>query len=125
MARQSSEALPKIEGYHAHLYFASPDQRATALRLRHRIGQRFPKAALGRVHDKAVGPHPVPMYQVAIDPETFADFVPWLALVHEDLSVLVHPLHGDVLAEHTTHALWLGPQLTLRLEVFEQLRATD
>ena len=38
----------------------------------------------------------------------------------EDLCVLVHPLHGDVMAEHSTHTLWLRPQLTLRLETFEK-----
>ena len=113
-----SEDLPKIEGYHAHLYFTSPEQRAAALRLRRRISQRYPKAVLGRVHDKAVGPHPVPMFQVAFSLDEFSDFVPWLALVHEDLSVLVHPLHGDVLAEHSTNALWIGTQLDLRLDVF-------
>ena len=120
-----TEDLPKIEGYHAHLYFTTPEQRATALRLRHRIGQRFREAVLGRVHDKAVGPHPVPMYQVAFSVDAFSGFVSWLSLVHEDLSILVHPLHGDVLAEHGTHALWIGPQLELRLDRFERLLPKD
>jgi DOPA 4,5-dioxygenase len=114
-------ALPDIEGYHAHLYFMDARQRTYATRLRQRIGQRFPKAVLGRVHDKAVGPHPAPMYQVAFGVDVFSSFVPWLMLVHEALSVLVHPLIGDPLPEHRDHAAWIGTPLELRLEVFERL----
>lgn len=114
-------ALPDIEGYHAHLYFRDARQRTYATRLRQRIGQRFPKAVLGRVHDKAVGPHPAPMYQVAFEVDVFSSFVPWLMLVHEALSVLVHPLIGDPLPEHRDHAAWIGTPLELRLEVFERL----
>ena len=114
-----SDALPEVEGYHAHVYFDTPARRRYALRLRHRMAQRFPRAELGRVHDKPVGPHPLPMYQVAFGPEDFAEAVGWLSLVHEDLSVLVHPLHGDVLAEHRDHALWIGDRVELRLAIFE------
>ena len=114
-----TDALSDIEGYHAHIYFRNACQRRHATRLRQRIGQRFPKAVLGRVHDKAVGPHPAPMYQVAFDAEAFSRFVPWLMLEHEDLSVLVHPLVGDPLPEHSDYAAWIGTPLTLRLHVFE------
>lgn len=38
----------------------------------------------------------------------------------EDLSVLVHPLHGDVMAEQSTHARWIGARLMLRLVTFEK-----
>ena len=30
-----------------------------------------------------------------------------------DLSVLLHPVHGDVWEEHTTDAMWLGTPLAL------------
>jgi DOPA 4,5-dioxygenase len=30
-----------------------------------------------------------------------------------DLTVLVHPETGDQVADHTAHALWLGPPLPL------------
>lgn len=116
------DALPEIEGFHAHLYFRDAGERALAMRLRQRIGQRFPAALIGRVHDKAVGPHPRPMYQVAFDPEAFGDIVPWLMLVHGSLSVLVHPLAGDPLPEHRDHAIWIGEPLPLRLAIFEAMR---
>ena len=63
-----------------------------------------------------MGPHPRAMYQVVFEPHQFADFVPWLALNHGELDVLVHPETGDDLADHTAHAMWLGPPQPLRLE---------
>ena len=44
-----------IEGYHAHVYYA-PGTRHVAERVRESIGAGFPKALLGRWHDKPVGP---------------------------------------------------------------------
>ncbi len=33
------------------------------------------------------------------------------------LTILVHPETGDDLADHSDHAVWLGPSLTLDLSV--------
>ena len=49
--------------------------------------------------------------QVAFEPSQFARFVPWLMLNRGELAVLVHPETGDDLADHTSHALWLGEVL--------------
>jgi DOPA 4,5-dioxygenase len=66
--------------------------------------------------DTPVGPHPQPMVEIDFDvPENASELqavVGWLAREHGGLSVLVHPntLDGGV-ADHTDHALWLGPPL--------------
>lgn len=44
-------ATDAIRSYHAHVYFTTPDERATALALRGPIGERF-VVTLGRVHDR-------------------------------------------------------------------------
>jgi L-amino acid N-acyltransferase YncA/aromatic ring-cleaving dioxygenase len=111
----------RIEGYHAHIYY-DPATRAKAERLRAGIGARF-EARLGSWHDEPVGPHPVSMYQVAFTAEAFAHLVPWLMLNRDGLDVLVHPMSGDSLADHTRFAMWLGQTLPLRLEVL--WRTTD
>jgi len=36
------------------------------------------------------------------------------------LSVLVHPLTGDPLPEHSDFASWLGEPIALRLDVFSR-----
>jgi len=84
------------------------------LALAEALSQRF-EAALGRVHDRPIGPHPCPSYQIAFAPGLFADLVPWLALNRTGLMVLVHPLTGDDLAGHRDYALWIGESRRLDL----------
>ena len=108
----------QVRGYHAHVYYA-PETRATAERLRAGLGHRF-QARLGSWHDEPVGPHPVAMYQLAFAAEEFSTLVPWLMLNREGLNVLVHPLTGDSVADHTRFALWLGTPLPLRLEALRR-----
>ena len=107
-----------ISGYHAHLYY-DPETRPIAEKLRAGIGERF-EARIGSWHDEPVGPHAVAMYQVAFAAEEFSRLVPWLMLNRDGLNVLVHPLSGDSVADHTRFALWLGAPLPLRLEVLRR-----
>jgi DOPA 4,5-dioxygenase len=105
-----------IRSYHAHLYFRDAQEREHALQLRTWIAERF-SVQLGRVHDAAVGPHTVPMYQVAFAREAFEGFVAWLMLNHAPLSVLIHPNTGRSRDDHLDHALWLGERLPVRANV--------
>ena len=113
-----SSSSDHVKGYHAHIYY-SPQTRAIAERLRAGIGDRF-DATLGSWHDEPVGPHPVSMYQVVFGGEEFSRLVPWLMLNREGLDVLVHPLTGDSLADHTRFAGWLGTPLPLRLDILRR-----
>lgn len=113
----------RIRSYHAHVYFDSAGARERAAALRERISERF-AVMMGRWHDAPVGPHHVPMYQVAFATELFASLVPWLMLERDGLSVLVHPNTLAPHADHLQHALWLGPPLPLKEEVLP-LRIDD
>jgi aromatic ring-cleaving dioxygenase len=106
------QPLAAIAGFHAHIYFDGPAQRDVALQLREQIGARF-AVTLGRVHDRLVGPHARPMYQVAFDVATFGNFVPWLMLNRQGLTVLVHPNTRDQRRDHLVHALWMGEVLDI------------
>ena len=108
-----------IRDYHAHVYY-DPSTRERAARLRERIAAEFPDAILGRWHDALVGPHPQSMYQVAFPRALLATFLPWLMLNRDGLTVLVHPLTDDSVADHTQFAAWLGKPLPLRLEVLRR-----
>lgn len=104
----------KITSYHAHVYYdAASKPQAEALRAE--IDALF-ETVLGRWHDKPVGPHPHWSYQIAFEPEIFASLVPWLALHRRDLNILLHPETGDPLADHSTHAMWIGESVTLNLD---------
>ena len=104
-----------ITGYHAHIYFEESN-RDHAAEIRETMAARF-DVEMGRWHDKLVGPHTRPMYQVSFATEVFAEIVPWLIVNHGDLAVLIHPRTGDDLPDHTDYALWLGEKLDLDLSV--------
>ena len=105
---------PTITGYHAHIYYDAGTKPA-ARTLRRQIAARF-DTALGRWHDRPVGPHPVNMYQVAFAARDFAEIVPWLALHRGGLQILVHPETGNDVADHSDFAMWLGDSMALHLD---------
>jgi aromatic ring-cleaving dioxygenase len=112
MTRPDPQPLAAIASFHAHIYFDGAAQRELAMTLREQIGERF-SVTLGRVHDRLVGPHARSMYQVAFDVATFGNFVPWLMLNRQGLTVLVHPNTRDARRDHLVHALWMGEVLDI------------
>jgi len=112
MTRPDPQPLAAIASFHAHIYFDGTAQRELAMTLREQIGERF-SVTLGRVHDRLVGPHARSMYQVAFDVATFGNFVPWLMLNRQGLTVLVHPNTRDARRDHLVHALWMGEVLDI------------
>ncbi len=109
-----------IEGYHAHVYYANPGERTVAADIRAAAPALF-ELDMGRWRDEPVGPHPLPMYQMAFDKSLFATFVPWLQSVRGPLSILVHTRTGlSDLMDHSVGAMWLGPSLELKLDFFDR-----
>jgi aromatic ring-cleaving dioxygenase len=104
--------LDTIQSYHAHIYFDGPEQRRLAETLREEIAQRF-SVLIGRWHDRMVGPHTQPMYQVAFSTAEFARFVPWLMINRRGLAVLIHPNTGRAKSDHLIHPLWMGEILEI------------
>ncbi|MGI9352751.1 MAG: DOPA 4,5-dioxygenase family protein [Rhizobiaceae bacterium] len=102
-----------IQGFHAHVYFdASTHKQARALC--EKAKNLFP-LDMGRVHEKPVGPHPMWSCQIAFKPDVFGEIIPWLALNRDGLTVFIHPETGDVVKDHTEHAIWMGEMLDLDL----------
>ncbi|WP_417518351.1 DOPA 4,5-dioxygenase family protein [Minwuia sp.] len=108
-----------IVGYHAHIYYRNDAEKAEAAVLRSQLSARF-DVELGRWRDTPVGPHPLPMYQVAFDTGLFASFVPWLMLNRRDLTILLHPRTGQDVPDHATFPLWLGEKLPLDIAFLKQ-----
>lgn len=109
--------MSEISEFHAHVYFDA-GSLAQARSLFEAADQRF-ELRMGRVHERLVGPHPRWSCQLAFGPELFGKVVPWLALHRDGLTIFVHPETGDVLRDHTQHALWMGEMLDLNLHVFD------
>jgi DOPA 4,5-dioxygenase len=110
-----------IAEYHAHVYFSDADTSARAAAVREELGARF-GVEIGRWHDEPAGPHPCGMYEVKFTPEQFGAIVPWLMLNRDGLRVLVHPMTGDDMADHTANPMWLGEPLALDLAVLASIR---
>ncbi len=103
--------VSEIVHYHVHVYYDATT-RPAAMLLREQIADRF-AVEMGRLFEQAVGPHPVPQYQVAFEADQFARLVPWLMLNRHGLSILIHPNTDLEREDHFTSALWLGQTITL------------
>ena len=104
--------------YHAHVYF---DEKTTeqARELCQNAAKLF-GVAMGRVHQKLVGPHPHWSCQLAFDSNQFDQLIPWLEEHRDGLNILVHGVTGNDLEDHTANASWLGAPAKLNLSIFER-----
>ena len=113
MSNPSSEK--RVKGYHLHVYFET-STKPQAMSLRESIEATLSKAVLGRIHEEPVAFHPRPMFQVALPVSDLGLLLGVVMAKRGDLSVLLHPVHGDVWEEHTSDAMWLGTPLELDKE---------
>ena len=94
--------------------------------MRQAIKENFPELIVYDIHNKAIGPHPLPMFEVDLSsPAQFGAFIPWLAINHGPLSVLIHPNTGNSRLDHTEHAIWIGDKLPLKLDTFDRVEQMD
>jgi DOPA 4,5-dioxygenase len=105
-----------IRNYHAHIYF-DPDELERARILAEQARSVF-GAAVGRFHERPVGPHPRGSCQLTLPLEKFGEFAAWASLNRGDLTIFAHANTGDDLADHTSHVVWFGPSETLDLSIF-------
>ena len=105
------------DAYHAHIYFG-PETVEQARALAQQAGQRF-KVAVGRVHERLVGPHPAWSVQLAFSRDEFDKLIPWLDQHRGRLDVFVHGVTGDDIVDHTDYAYWLGNEWPLNLDALK------
>jgi DOPA 4,5-dioxygenase len=116
--QSGSIAILEQRGFHAHVYFDAAS-REKAETLRAALAARF-AVKVGPWHEKPVGPHPKAMYEVSFALDQFGPFVTWLMLNRDGLSILVHPITGAVVADHTANPLWLGKPLPLGIDILRR-----
>jgi DOPA 4,5-dioxygenase len=102
--------------YHAHIYYLD-GERPAAEALRHEFQNYSEILFVGQMTDGGVGPHPIPQYEVHFL-ERSRDAV-GAAIEASGLRALVHPLTDDDLADHTTHARWIGEPLELDVSTLD------
>ena len=101
--------------WHAHIYYGADQRAAAALRddfIRlHNSGAEPAVLFVGRMMDAGVGPHPIPQFEVHFRERSVAGIIALLEA--SGLRALVHPLTDDDLADHTSHARWIGEPVPL------------
>lgn len=108
--------------WHAHVYFDAGSKTA-AEHLHQALNEMLATGALaglvlvGKMHDKAVGPHPKPEFEIQFLASALPEVLP--ILKGTGLTCLVHPVTDDDLADHTSLAMWLGEPLPLDLSVLD------
>ena len=109
-----------IAGWHAHIYYDPATTKAAAATLREGIAAGFPDAMLGRWHDVPVGPHTAAMYQVAFPPDFSRPWSPgWRCTAPLSPCCCIRK-PARQRADHTRHALWMGPPLPLKAEILPE-----
>lgn len=108
----------KSGGYHIHFYF-----EVNEIEVGHAVRKQFVEdlkevQGTGTVRSHPVGPHPLPMFESWFKNEYLDTVIRWAMLNRHGLSVMIHPLSGDDLADHRDHSVWLGKPLALNLEIF-------
>ncbi len=112
-----SLAKLNVKMFHAHVYYeASTRASADALR-NHLIEISRGRLEIHTLSDGPRGPHVTPMFGVDIPAEALAEILGVLMTRHGPHSVLIHPVTGNELLDHTHHALWLGQPQPLNLAV--------
>lgn len=106
---------------HAHIYYTI-EERPRAERLRDDFLNQAAQGEadilfVGHMTDRGVGPHPIPQYEVHFLERSRSDVI--AAIEGSGLRALVHPLTDDDLADHTTHAHWIGEPLELDVGVLD------
>ena len=106
--------MSEIIDYHAHVYFT--DESVEEARSVCETTSELFSLTMGQMHYRKVGPHLYWSCQLSFTGEKFGEVVSWLSMHRGELVVLIHPQTGDVLKDHTSHAIWLGQSVALELD---------
>jgi aromatic ring-cleaving dioxygenase len=108
--------MRELRRFHAHIYF-DPHEISAAQSIA-REANALLDVAVGRFHERPVGPHPRGSCQLTVPPERFGDFAAWAVLNRLGLTIFAHADTGDDLADHSAHVIWFGPSEPLDLSIF-------
>jgi aromatic ring-cleaving dioxygenase len=107
--------------FHGHFYF-SPETMTSAEVVRQKM--MIELTQLIRVFPllpRQVGPHPYPMFEFHFRGSDYEVVKAWLEKNRNGHSILLHPLSGNDIQDHTQYAEFLGPELGLNIDFLKAL----
>ena len=104
-----------IQEFHFHIYYQQETRRSAET-----LWQKISTLAVGRLKvytlsDGPRGPHVTPMFGVDVPAADVPEVLGFVMRYHGPHPVLMHPVTGNELLDHTHHAFWLGTPQQLDL----------
>ncbi len=96
--------------FHAHIYFPLKNIKLAEQFKERIVTERKDVLNVYDLHMGLVGPHKMPMFELNFA-NNDRNMIEWLDDARGDFPVLVHPVTGDDLVDHTKSAIWLGREL--------------
>jgi aromatic ring-cleaving dioxygenase len=106
-----------FEKFHSHIYFTEKTYDKAAAFHTACKSLNIPMQ-ISSLHKNLLGPHPHWMFEVDFKSEFFLDIIGFMFKYRNGLNILVHPLSGNALLDHTDYAMFLGQKEDLNLSIF-------
>ena len=106
-----------VKTFHAHVYYEVLTRSSAEALRNHLMEISRGRLEIHTLTDGPCGPHVTAMSVVDIPAETLPEILGVLMTRHGPHAVLIHPVTGNELLDHTHHALWLGQPPPLNLAV--------
>lgn len=114
--------------YDAHIYFEadSPTSTESARKLNRKAWEELSFESPGNqiiireLRYQPIGPHPLPMFEINFGRSNLEKVLSWLIQNRGMLPVLIHPVTGNDMVDHSSGAMWLGYDLTLNKSSLSQ-----
>lgn len=112
----------KFDYFHSHVYYTE-ETKEKAIEVHHKISEKFLKEGssieLTPLIDRCLGPHTLWMFEFNFNSDLFVDAFSFLCEHRNGLSILIHPLSGNAILDHTDYAMFLGRKEALNLRVLK------
>lgn len=109
--------------YHVHIYYNSETRAAAhAFLVKHRLRSWSRRPWISTMIDENIGPHTSSMFQVNVDDDFMDEYMEFFNRENPGLSMLLHEVTGDEIADHTTGTRWFGPEVPMDLSYFDYLK---
>jgi DOPA 4,5-dioxygenase len=92
--------MPPLPPHHVHVYF-NQAARPAAENLKAEIAQNFPDLKHGKLYTGPVGPHTEGQFVVYAPGDRHDAIKAFLKAHNNGLSILIHPVTGDDIADHS------------------------
>lgn len=112
----------KFNTFHSHVYYTT-ETKQQAFELHKKITEHFLKQGssveMKPLIDRCLGPHTLWMFEFNFNADLFSEAFSFLCEHRQGLSVLIHPISGNEILDHTDYAMFLGRKEALNLSVLK------